>query len=241
MKAMLFAAGLGSRLGTETENIPKALVEVQGKTLLELALLKLKKHGFTDVVINVHHFAEKIIDFVEANDNFGMKIFFSDERGALLETGGGLRKAECFLCESQDFLLYNVDVITDLDLKKLFDFHKENDALATLAVQKRDTQRYLLFDKSFKMQGWTNTNNGDVRPPKMSISNFQKFAFSGIHILSSSVFTLLPTQKRFSIMEFYINECNKLKIIGFDHSDGLWLDVGKPATLAKANDILLPD
>jgi mannose-1-phosphate guanylyltransferase len=188
MKAMILAAGLGTRLRPLTDDRPKALVEINGRTLLEITLFRLRSFGVTDVIVNVHHFADKVVDYLKTNDNFGMRIEVSHE-DALLDTGGGLKKAAWFLKDSGSrfvdaapFILHNVDVLTTIDIRAMLQFHAENQALATLAVQARNTSRYLLFDEKLHLFG---RRTGDGEPePIQPASQTRALAFSGVHIIS---------------------------------------------------------
>ena len=237
MKAMLFAAGLGTRLGELTKDKPKALVEVNGKTLLEHSVEYLKSYGVTTIVINVHHFAQKIIDYLELKNNFGIEFIISDETEMLLETGGGLLKAKEYF--NEDFIVYNTDIITDLDLDKFIEFHKKHDGIASLAVRKRETQRYIIFDENFLLSGWTNISTGEkIISREFNESNLR--AFSGVHILSPKIFKLLEkcTQEKFSITKAYIDFSKNEKFYGFEHNYGYWIDTGKPQDLERAKSIV---
>lgn len=240
MKAMLFAAGLGTRLKPLTDRIPKALVPIAGRTLLEHTLNKLKKAGVEEVVVNVHHLGEQIIDFIATHD-FGMQIHISDERDALLDTGGGLRRAACFLQNAKDtILLHNVDILSNADLG--FFCESAKDYPVMLLVSERSTSRYLLFDEEMNLKGWTNLETGEVRSPykNLDVKNLRKLAFSGIHAVSPSIFSNMNSYpEKFPIMDFYLSECNQIKIKGFI-AEGLQLvDVGKYATLQSAEDFVL--
>ena len=164
MKAMIFAAGLGTRLRPLTDNMPKALVPVAGKPMLERVILRLKEAGFNEITVNIHHFGEQIIDFLRAHDNFGTEIHISDERGMLLDTGGGIKKARPFLDGQEPFLVHNADILTDIDLAGLYRHHLESDAESTLLVSERKTSRYLLFDDDYHLHGWINKSTGEVKP-----------------------------------------------------------------------------
>ena len=236
MKAMLFAAGLGTRLGELTKDKPKALVEINGKTLLEYAIEYLKNYGVTTIVINVHHFSEKIISFINKN-NFDIEIIISDESKKLLDTGRGLLKARNFF--DKDFIVYNTDIITNLNLAELISAHKKNDGIATLAVRKRDTQRYIIFNKNNILCGWKNISTGE----EIITRKYEKEklrAFSGIHILSPKIFKLLESynQEKFSITKAYIEFSKTNKIYAFEHNYGYWIDSGKPKDLKKAETII---
>ncbi len=237
MKALIFAAGLGTRLKPLTDTMPKALVKVGGKPLLYHVITKLKSAGYDDIVINVHHFADAIIDYVRANDDFGIKISFSDERDHLLETGGGILHAR-HLLEGGPFLIHNVDILSDLDLG-WFRAQARPEALSTVLVSDRVTKRYLLFDEEMRMVGWTNVATGEVRSPYPGLdpSKCRRYAFSGMHLISDRIFTIFEDDgwgERFPIMDFYIKECASHPIYGVipDHLN--MLDVGKVETIAEA-------
>lgn len=230
---MIFAAGLGTRLRPLTNDRPKALVEIGGVTLLEKAILKVAAHGFERIVINVHHFADKMIDFLASKNHFGLDIIISDERNELLETGGGLRKAAPLFDESP-LLIYNVDILTDLDLNALLDYHQKQGALATLAVRNRSTSRYLLFDESNVLHGWTNIKTGITKIRRLPDTNLQSRAFSGIQIINPRIFSFLKQKGAFSIIDTYLACAKTEKIVAFPHDDSRWLDVGKHESLEKA-------
>ena len=238
MKAMIFAAGLGTRLRPLTDNRPKALVEVAGVPMLGRVIDNLKRYGFTDVVINVHHFGEQIIDFVESHNRFGINIAISDERNELLDTGGGILHARQLLDDGEPFLVHNADILTDLDLRKLYNQHVESQADATLLVAERTTSRYLLFDNNQTLRGWENIKTGEIRPEGISTADLQPRAFGGIHVISPSIFDALQgysDQHKFSITPFYVDCCNRLHIKGFTPSEHYhWFDIGKLETLQLA-------
>ena len=244
MKAMIFAAGLGTRLRPLTNDRPKALVEVGGKPMLEHVIIHLKQSGFDDITVNIHHFGQKIIDFLESKDNFGLNIHISDERDLLLDTGGGILKARKFLDGNEPFLVHNADILTDLDLKAMLEKHKSSLATATLLVKKRVTQRYFVFDNSHKLQGWINKKTGETKPSTLSYDDSEMIerAFGGIHVISPSIFPLLENFSKgndvFSITPFYIEECNNCHIQGYESPTAYnWIDVGKPETLEEANSL----
>jgi NDP-sugar pyrophosphorylase family protein len=226
MKAMIFAAGLGSRLKQLTQNKPKALVEVNGKPLLEYVINKLKQAGVTDIIINVHHYPQQIIDFVN-NHDFGINISFSLEKDQLLDTGGGLKKASRFFDDGKPFFIHNVDVISDIDLQEMYSYHLGKKALATLAVRKRDTQRYFLFDENNRLCGKKNlkTNETVLVPDISSQSKLYPFAFSGIHVVSPKIFDFMPKKDVFPIIDLYFNVNNQ--IYAYLHNYGDWKDMGK--------------
>ncbi len=239
MKAMIFAAGLGTRLKPYTETLPKALVPVAGVPMLEILIKHLHSQGISDIIINVHHFASQVIEFLSQNDNFGANITISHEEELLLDTGGGLNKAAWFFNDQQPFLVQNVDVISDLNYARMLDFHNENGALATLAVTNRETSRYFLFDKQMQLCGWENTKTSEIRMARSGTDNFTRFAFSGIHILDPAIFTFIKQTGKFSIVDTYLELAATHKIIGFEHNPKNWVDMGKPEELAKAESILI--
>lgn len=237
MKAMIFAAGLGTRLKPMTNHMPKAMVLVNGKPLLWHTIQKLKQSGFDEIIINVHHFADQIIDYVKSNNYFGIRIEFSDERNLLLNTGGGIKKAKWFFDDEKPFLVHNVDIFSNIDLKKTYRQCSENSAWAHLIVSPRETSRYLLFDDQNRLKGWINKKTGETRS---SVSNFNPqsyhaYAFSGIHLLSPQIFELMDTfPDQFSIIDFYICICNQVIIRAVVPDDFMLLDVGKPEALSLA-------
>lgn len=239
MKAMVFAAGLGTRLRPLTDSRPKALVEVKGVTMLERVLRHLISYGFDEIVVNVHHFGDQIIEFLKAKNNFGITIHISDERENLLDTGGGILKAWKWLDGNKPILIHNADILSDLDLNSIYDSHLINDADATLLVDNRNTTRYLLLDDSDKLKGWTNISTGEIKPKELSdISKYSKMAFGGIHVISPKIFESLlkySAEPKFSITPFYVDNCNNLKIMGYKPRNAYkWFDIGKLETLALA-------
>lgn len=237
MKAMIFAAGLGTRLKPLTDTMPKALVPVAGKPLLQHVIEKLKAAGFDEMIINIHHFAEQIIDFVRENGSFDVRIEFSDERDKLLGTGGGIRKARWFFDDGKPFLVHNVDILSNIDLKNLYEGHARNRSAATLVVSERKTSRYLLFDENIRLKGWINEKTGETKSPVtgMDVRDCKKLAFSGIHIIQPSVFGYMDAfPDKFSIVDFYLSVCCKEDVTGFVLPGLRLLDVGKPGSLEEA-------
>jgi mannose-1-phosphate guanylyltransferase len=238
MKAMVLAAGLGTRLRPLTSDRPKALVEVGGRTLLEITLARLRAFGIREVIINVHHFADRVISFLEAHDNFGMRIDISREE-ELLDTGGGLKKAGWFFLEDsgrsdEAFLLHNVDVISTIDLERMLQFHAQNQALATLAVQQRETSRYLIFDEQLQLCG---RRIGRDQQPEMvrAAPQMQALAFSGIHLISARLLLLMKEKGIFSIIDCYLRlAAGGEKIAAFRADEYYWRDLGKPIDLQQA-------
>lgn len=236
MKALIFAAGLGTRLKPLTDKMPKALVPIAGKPLLEHIILKLKASGFDEIIINVHHFPDQIIDFVRENNNFGIRIAISDERDNLLDTGGGIKKAAHFFDDNKPFLVHNVDILSTVDLSALYQQHIRTNALATLVVSQRDTFRYLLFDDDSRLCGWINEKTGETRPTGFTHpERYNKLAFSGIQVLSPAVFKLMDNfPDKFSIMDFYLSNPSQNRILGFIPDDYKMLDVGKLNVIDEA-------
>lgn len=232
MKAMIFAAGLGTRLKPFTDHHPKALAEVNGKTLLEHAIRYLQKAGIEDVIVNVHHFADQIEKAIEENNGFGSWVTISDERNVVLETGGGLKKASWYFEDEEDFVIMNVDVLTNLDLGKMIEAHQQSDAFATLAVMQRDSSRQLLFDEHMLLSGWTNTKTGEQKISREVLS-MKPFAFSGIQVLSKEIRNM-PFEGKFSIIDVYLHFSKTQMIKGYDHTGNIFIDVGKPESLEKA-------
>lgn len=235
MKALLFAAGLGTRLKEQTQNKPKALVNLAGKPLLQHAIEHLIRFGITDITINVFHFAEQVISFIKENNSFGIDIHISDERDQLMDTGGGLKKAGVFLKGDEPILIYNVDVISNLDLNVLQKYHQEQKALATLVVRPRETNRYLMFDKDLQLAGWKNFSNGETRISRPeSFADAQPLAFSGIHLIQPVLLKMITEEGKFPIMDLYLRLAKDYTIKAYlDHSN-LWMDLGKPEQLQAA-------
>lgn len=230
---MLFAAGLGTRLKPFTDNQPKALAQVNGKTLLERNIEYLKTFGFEEIIINVHHFADQIESFLAANNNFDVKISISDERDEVLETGGGLVKAQKLLGD-ESFLVMNVDILTDLNIDDLIQFHYQFQPLVTLAVSDRNSSRKLLFEPNYNLElkGWKNLNTNESIIE--SSKDLVEFAFSGIHIINPRIFEMMPSSGKFSIMQTYMELMKSERIFGFDHSGGILIDVGRPESISEA-------
>ena len=250
MKAMIFAAGLGTRLKPLTDTLPKALVPLAGKTLLQWQIEKLKAAGIRDIVVNIHHFPDMIINYLKNNDNFGCNIQVSDERDMLLETGGGLRKAEALLgSEVQEFrsseegiLICNVDILSNINIPTLLKAYNPNE-MGVVVVSPRDTQRYLLFNEENRLCGWTNIATGEVRGPisntQHSISNTQKLAFSGMQVLNPRIFDCMDEvvkQKgeKFSLIDLYLSIAEKEILRAYIPENYRMMDVGKINQLSEA-------
>lgn len=237
MKAMIFAAGTGTRLKPLTDTTPKALVPVNGKPMIEHVILKLKAAGFGHIVINIHHLGDQIIRFLAANNNFGIHIDISDERDYLLDTGGGIKKAAHFFDDGEPFLIHNVDIISDIDLNVLYGSHKQADSLATLLVSKRATSRYLLFDKANKLCGWRNHETGEIKSyyPDFDPEQYNEYAFGGIHVVSPSIFEWLEEWTgKFPIINFYLSICAKTNIQAYPADNLRLIDIGKQGALDLA-------
>lgn len=237
MNALILAAGFGTRLKPLTDNTPKALLEINGKTLLEYSILKLQENGFNNLIINVHHLADQIISYLKNNQNFGCNIIISDERDLLLDTGGALKNIKDSVDLTKPILVYNVDIMTNLNLADFYSYHSHSNSFATLAVRKRKTNRYLLLDDEMVLCGWINKITNERKIIRREQNELHEFAFSGIHVVSPLVFNFMPKENRFSIIDLYLNLADDKKIIGFDHSDTIWMDVGKPGNIKEAEQL----
>jgi len=236
MKAMIFAAGLGTRLHPYTHEKPKALVEIAGKPLLQWNIERLKKAGFNQLIINVHHYAQQVIDFINQYPDPAIELVISNEADQLLDTGGGLKKASWFLKGEEPFLLHNVDVLTTMDYQRLMNFHTSGDALATLAVRQRQTSRYLLFNEERLLCGWCNTRSGEEIITRYS-EEHSALAFSGIQVINPEIFDLIEEEDRFSLISLYLRLSENQKILAYLHDTDQWLDVGKPKQLKMAEEL----
>lgn len=247
MQAMIFAAGLGTRLKPITDSMPKALVRVGGEPLLKHVILNLRNAGFERIVVNVHHFSSQIIDYIRANGSFGLDIRISDETDMLLDTGGGVRNASTLFSGDAPVLIHNVDIISNMNLRDFYMSNSGNDAV--LLVSERNTKRYLLFDEDMYMKGWTNIATGEVKgdsrlfnadgTPSATCKNMRKLAFAGIHLFSPSLVTRMQGYPlKFGIMDFYIRECGSARIAGHVEPGLRIMDVGKVETLDEAETFL---
>lgn len=233
--AMLFAAGLGTRLKPFTNKHPKALAQVNSKTLLQQNIQYLQGFGINKVVVNVHHFANQIIDIVNENNGWGSEVLISNETTEVLETGGGLVKAIPLFGNAENIIVMNVDILTNLNIAAIFQQHTSTNALATLAVTNRTTSRYFVFNNDNKLCGWMNTKTNEVK----GIENFDetqhtKLAFSGIHIINKKIFSLIKQQGKFSMVDVYLDLMKTNEIRAFNHSKDKFIDVGKPESIAIA-------
>ncbi len=248
MKAMILAAGLGTRLRPLTDTRPKALVEIGGRTLLELTIARLRTFGVTEIVVNVHHLADMVVDYLKKKGNFGLRIELSHEDDLLLDTGGGLNKAAWFFLESskdEPFFLHNVDVVSTIDLGRMLRHHRDQGALATLAVQDRKTSRYLLFDEHLQLRGRragrgvpdeiVGASAGAPPKPSLGLGGLQPLAFSGIHVISPRLLPMINEEGVFSIIASYLDLSRRgEKILGFRADGSYWRDLGKPEDLKQA-------
>jgi mannose-1-phosphate guanylyltransferase len=241
MKAMILAAGLGTRLRPLTDHRPKALVEVAGHTLLEIAITRLRESGVQEIIVNVHHFAGMVLEYLRAHNNFGMRIEVSQE-DVLLDTGGGLKKAAWFFPEdgpsAAPFILHNVDVISGIDLRRMLEFHKQNGALATLAVQQRETSRYLLFDEQMQLCGrrFVKEKKTELARPSQQL---QSLAFTGIHVISPRMLQMMSEEGAFSIIESYLRLAGQgERIIAYRADGDYWRDLGRAENVKRAGEEL---
>ena len=233
---MIFAAGLGSRLKPWTDHHPKALAVVNAKSLLQRNIEYLQKHRIEEVIVNVHHFADQIIDAIEKNKGWGSHIIISDETDAVLETGGGLKKADWYFADANDFVVINVDILTDMNLTAMILQHKEQKPLATLAVSDRETSRYFLFDEKNILSGWRNVKTGEEKIVRNESALIQK-AFSGIHLINPLLLSLINQEGKFSMVDVYLDLAKEHIISSYDHTGSHLIDVGKPESIVKAETV----
>ena len=238
MKALILAAGLGSRLKPLTDNKPKALIEINGTSLIELVINRLIRFGFNQLIINVHHYADDIIKFLNKKNNFGIEIVVSNEKDLLLDTGGGLKKAGWFFDDEKPFLIHNVDILSNIDLGILYNSHNSLNSLITLAVQTRYSTRYFLFDEEKNLCGWRNEVSNETKITRDPSGKLTPFAFSGIHIIDPEIFRFMPDLKVFPIVDFYLDIASKHQITYFDHTSSIFLDLGKKENIIRAKELL---
>jgi NDP-sugar pyrophosphorylase family protein len=238
MRAMILAAGLGTRLKPLTDSTPKALIKIKDHTLLELQIKKLKTEGFDQIIINVHHFAEKVKEYLKQDIFFDCSIEISDESEKLLDTGGGLKKAAHFFSDEKPFLVYNVDILSNINLNKLMEFHLASKSIATLAVQKRESSRKFLFDNSNTLCGWMNEKSGEKIITRDEQSKFLPYAFSGVQIVDPKIFKYFPNKDVFSLVELYLTAASREKIIGYVHNEDEWMDLGKIENIRLAESLI---
>lgn len=238
MKAMIFAAGLGTRLQPLTDALPKALVPVAGIPMIELLIRHLHANRIKEIIVNVHHFAEQIIEFLLSERFKELEISISNEENGLLDTGGGLKKAAFFFDDNQPFLVQNVDIMSGLDYAEMLGYHLGSGSLATLAVAKRQSSRYLLFDSGMNLRGWENIKTGHVKFVGSVETKLSRYAFSGIHIIGPAIFDLMKSDGKFSIIDTYLELAADCKITGFEHDPENWVDLGKADHFRKAEMLL---
>jgi MurNAc alpha-1-phosphate uridylyltransferase len=238
MKAMIFSAGLGTRFKPWTDAHPKALAVVNGKSLLQRNIEWLQRFNIHEVIVNIHHFPEQVMQAIEKNKGWGSKITISDEKGQLLETGGGLKKARSFFDVDQPFLTTNVDILTNLDVDKLLRFHTQKRPLISFAVTDRKTSRYFLFDEGLRLCGWENTKTGEKKISIQKDKLLQK-AYSCVVIFQPEIFSLMKRDGKFSLVDVYLDLAAKHTILGYDHTGDLLVDVGKPDAVALAEKMFL--
>jgi NDP-sugar pyrophosphorylase family protein len=238
MKAMILAAGMGTRLKPITDNKPKALVELNGAPMLDIVLNRLIRAGFSEIIINVHHFAGLVIKHLEQLSFPGTRIEISDESGQLLDTGGAIMKAKWFLDGKEAFLVHNTDVISTIDLPDMIKVHQERNSLATLAVSERSSSRYFLLDKRLLLRGWENVSTNERILTACAPKDLKKLAFSGIHVISPEIFRHITQTGRFSIIQTYLHLCSAFPVHGYMHQPGSWFDLGKREDLEKAEEFL---
>lgn len=238
---MILAAGLGTRLKPWTDHHPKALAIVNGKSLLQRNIEYLQSFGINNVVVNVHHFADQIVDTIEVNHGWGSHVQVSDETGEVLETGGGLLKAKKYLENESHFLLMNCDILTNLNLNHFFDYHIGHKAIATVAVAQRESSRNLLFNENLELVGWRNNITGEEKTPNKdrSLAEALPYAFSGVHILKNTIFNEIPFTGKFSMIEVYLHLCKNYVVKGYNHTNDIVLDVGKPEAIKTAEKLFI--
>lgn len=234
MKALLLAAGLGTRLKPFTEKHPKALATVHGKTLLEWNIRYLRRYGIEEVIVNVHHFADQIEETIHKNGGFGSRVSVSDERDEVLETGGGLLKAAPFFAGEEAFVVMNVDALTNLDLADMLTHHHQHGPEATLAIQRRETSRFLLFDDELRLCGWRNIGPPLIERTARNCDAPKGFGFVGVQILTPTFLKSIKRTGKFSIIDAYMDAAPEYDVMGYDCTDALFIDVGKPESLERA-------
>jgi len=238
MKAMIFAAGLGTRLKNLTEEKPKALVEFMGKPMLEHVILKLIDAGINDFVINVHHFADKIESFLKTNKNFNVNIEISDERDSLLDTGGAVLHAKKLLENTEYFLIHNTDIISDINIHNLIECHKKSESIATLAVQKRNSSRKLVFNEENFLCMWRDIHKQEIKIARNTTKKLTDWSFCGIHVINSSIFKYINEKGKFSIIDLYLRLAKDHKISSFISDHSYWFDLGKTENIEEAEKLL---
>jgi NDP-sugar pyrophosphorylase family protein len=238
MRAMILAAGFGTRLKPLTDTLPKAMIRINGIPIIGIIIRRLVYYGFTDIIINLHYLPDEIVSYVKSLNLPGVRFYFSHEKEKILDTGGGIKFARELLDNGQHFLVHNVDVISNIDLNGIYHFHQSAKAMATLAVKGKNSHRSLLFDRDWLLAGWENSATGESRIIRLPANKmFKRIGFCGIHVISPAIFDLMQTEKVFSIINTYMQIGADQKIIGFPVEDNLWLDIGSHQQLEEANRI----
>lgn len=238
MKAFILAAGIGSRLKSLTKDKPKALVEVNNEPMLKTLILKLKSWGISEIVINIHHKGEMIIEFLNYYNKFGIDIKVSDERDQLLDTGGALLKAKDLLAGNDQILVHNVDIINDINFTELESYHMSNNNIATLCVRKRDTSRYLLFDESLRLMGWKNKKTNEIKLVSDKPGNYNELAFSGVYIIKPEFIEMIKQSGSFSIIDTWLKIAENNRIMGYEEVGGKWFDLGTADRITNAQKLI---
>lgn len=236
-KAMILAAGLGTRLGKITESKPKALVSIMGVPMLAFTINRLKAKGIAHFIVNVHHHADQVVSFLKKND-FGVELTISDESDALLDTGGAIARAEQYFDDAEKILVHNVDVISDIDLDELEIVHERHRALVTLCVRKRESGRALLFDDCMQLIGWTNLKTGELKWVDQAHQSFNTYAFNGVYLINGNFARKLPFKGSFSIIDSWLKMAKDHTIIGLEDQSKTWFDLGTPKKIAAAEKFL---
>jgi NDP-sugar pyrophosphorylase family protein len=234
MKAMIFTAGLSNKLLPQTAERPKALVEINGEPLLGMLVKRLADSGFTEIIMNVHHFAVPIANYLKEKDFFGIRIEISDETDLTLDTAGTLRKVEWFFDDPGPFLIYNLEILSDIDLRKLYIDHTKTGAMATLAVKKRESPRYMLFNQNMELCGWKNNLTKETRTSVPHLHKLSEFAFSRIQIVNPLIFKYLTRKGDFSLVELYLRLASGHLIRGYPDNDSIWMDLGNKEGILEA-------
>lgn len=234
MKALILAAGLGTRLKPMTDNMPKALVPFANKSIIDYLIEKLYKSGISEIAVNLHHYGNVLKKYLIENNKYNINFYFSDETDLLLDTGGAIKKASEFLNNTEPFIVHNVDVLSDINLNEMYDFHLKTGNLVTLAVRKRNSSRYFLFDSNNLLCGWENTKTDEKKIVKNYISQYYPFAFSGIQIVSPEIFEFMPSEDKFSVVDFYLKLASNNNIGAYLHDKNFWFDLGTIQKIKEA-------
>ncbi|NCC70813.1 nucleotidyltransferase family protein [bacterium] len=234
MKALILAAGLGTRLKPFTDKMPKALVTFDNKPIIDFLIEKLFKSGINEIAVNLHHYSNTLKKYLIENNIFNVNFYFSDESNLLLDTGGAIKKASDFLNNNEPFFVHNVDVFSNIDLNEMYDFHLKSGNLVTIAVRNRYTSRYFLFDSENVLCGWRNTKTNEEIITRNNLSEYYQLAFSGIQIINSEVFEMMPTENKFSLVDLYVKLSSNNKIGAYIHNNDYWFDLGTIEKIKEA-------